>query len=263
MRACLLPALLLTVLLAAGCSQDDGGKVQLRYMAWGNPEQMALEEQFCQEFNRQNPDIEVSFLRVPGSAYRNKMIVMLASRTAPDVMRVDHYDFPGMVRKDYFRDLTPFAEADPGFKREEFFDLAIREGEYNGRLYGLNVLFGGYILYFNRTMLEQAGLEDPNELAKRGEWDMEQFRRYAIAMTKRDPGGRPLQFGVQIPGGLMTAPIVWNFGGDFLSEDRTVCLMDTPEASRAMQYLIDLRWKDRASPTPSQAANSADRKSVV
>ena len=65
-----------------GCGADPyAGKIQLRYMAWGNPEQLALEQEMCEDFNRQNPDIHVSFVRVPASAYKNKMIVMFASRT--------------------------------------------------------------------------------------------------------------------------------------------------------------------------------------
>ena len=75
-------------------------------MAWGNPEQMALEEKLCEQFGAENPDIEVKFFRVPGSAYLNKAIVMFASRTAPDVVRIDHYNFPDLVRKGYFLDLT-------------------------------------------------------------------------------------------------------------------------------------------------------------
>lgn len=242
----------------AGCQTDpDAGKIQLRYMAWGSPEQMALEEKFCAEFNRRNPDVHVRFFRVPGSAYLNKAIIMFASRTAPDVVRIDHFNFPDLVRKDYFYDLTELARKDPGFHPDDFFPQTIREGTYRGRLYGLNVMFGGWIMYYNRTLVKQAGLVDPYVLAKQGKWTYDRLRDYAVRITKFDERGRPLRFGVAIPNYPFTTPTIWAFGGQVLSPDHKRCLLDSPGTIRAYQYLADLRWKDHCSPTPSQAANSA------
>ncbi len=55
-----------TLCLAWGCGRDDfANKVQLRYMAWGNPEQMALEEHICDEFNE-----KILTFMSPSSKYR-------------------------------------------------------------------------------------------------------------------------------------------------------------------------------------------------
>ena len=109
--------------------------------------------------------------------------------------------------------MTPLAHADPTFDADDFFPQTIREGTYQGRLYGLNVMFGGEILYYNKTMVREAGLEDPYELAKKGEWTYDVFRRYSIAMTKRDDRDRPIQVGCRIPDFPMFAPVLWAFGG--------------------------------------------------
>ena len=85
-------------------------------MAWGNPEQLALEEQLCERFNFQQSEIHVRFLKVPGSAYANKSVVMLASDTAPDVMRVDHYNFANLQKKRFFLDLSSLATKDSDLK---------------------------------------------------------------------------------------------------------------------------------------------------
>lgn len=231
-------------------------KIVLRYMAWGNPQQMKLEEEFCEKFNAQNPDIHVKFFRVPGSAYQNKAIVMMASRTAPDVIRIDHYTFPSLVRKKYFLDMTDLAEKDKGFRREDFFPQTLSEGTYNGRLYGMNVLFGGVILYYNKTMVRKAGLEDPYDLWKRGEWTYDRYRQHAIAMTKFDESKRPVQFGCLIPGWPYTVAVIRAFGGDLLTPDGKKSRLGEPGAVSAYQFLTDLRWKDHCAPTPAQSANS-------
>lgn len=249
--------LLAPLFLLAGCQPPPrDGKVHIRYMAWGNPEQMAIEQQFCDRFNAENPDVHVEYLKVPNSAYQNKAILMMASRTAPDVLRIDHYAFPSLVRRNYFLDLSPLVEKDPTFRESDFFPQAIEEGTYDGKLYGLNVLFGGQILYYNKSMVKKAGLEDPYQLWKEGRWTYDQFRKHAIAMSVRGADGKPKQFGCQIPTFPFTAQVIWAFGGEILNPDGTKCMLGEPPAVAAYQYLNDLRWKDRCAPTPAQTANS-------
>ena len=65
--------------VVSGCHTGRGHGPDIRYMAWGNPEQLAVEQQLVDEFMRQNPDIRVRLFKVPQSAYLNKAIIMLAS----------------------------------------------------------------------------------------------------------------------------------------------------------------------------------------
>lgn len=241
----------------AGCGREpDDGKIHLRYMAWGNPDQLATEEELLRRFHTKNPDIRVTLFKVPGSAYRNKLILMFASRTAPDVARVDHYDFPQLVRRDYFHDLTEFTQADPDWDESDFIPWTLEEGRYQGRQFGLNVLCGGNIVHTNLTMCEEAGLEDPYDVWKRGEWTWQKLREYSIAMSKRHRDGRPIQLGFQFPGFVNQAPLLYCYGADILSPDHKTCLLDSPQAIEAYQFLLDLRWKDHVSPTPGEAAQA-------
>lgn len=243
----------------AGCSRGGGceaGKVCLRYMAWGNPEQLKVEQDFVARFNQENPDLKVKFVSVPGGAYAQKMTIMLVSNTAPDVMRVDHYVFPSLQEKGYFADLTPLAERDPGFRQSDFFPTAIAEGTVNGRLYGLNVLFGGVLIYYNKTLFRKAGLEDPYELYKKGAWTWDRFREDAIRLT-RFKDGLPVVFGTAVPVFPNSVPIVRAFGGELMSPDMRRCVIGSPEAAKGYQFIADLIWRDHAAPTPSQGANSA------
>jgi multiple sugar transport system substrate-binding protein len=225
-------------------------------MAWGNPQQLALEESLCKQFSAQNPGIRVRFLRVPASAYQNKMVLMLASHTAPDVMRVDHYQFPSLVKKEYFLDLTSYAKADASFHESDFFQKAIDECKWNRRLYGLNVLYGGIIVSYNKALLRQAGLEDPFALWQRGEWTWETFRNYARRLTVRSPDGRYQSFGFLIPTFPTTLLPVWGYGGQIMGPDGHVTL-DSPKAMLGWNLWHDMETVDKSAPLASQAANSA------
>jgi len=63
------------------------------------------------------------------------------------------------------------------------------EGTYlMGVVGGEDVPAGAYCLAFNKQMLEDAGLENPNDLYERGEWTWDKWREYLIALTKDSDG---------------------------------------------------------------------------
>ena len=248
----------LITLFACGCSSDlSAGKVNIRYMAWGNPEQMALEEQLCEKFNLENPDIHVKFLKVPGTAYLNKSIVMLASDTAPDVMRVDHYNFSNLQKKGFFLDLTDMTKADRDWNESDFYPQTIDECKVNGHVFGLNVLFGGTVIYYNKTMMARAGVEDPYVSWSKGRWNYDRFVDIATKLTKKDENGKYIQFGTAIPVFPSWTPMLYGFGGDFLNSSHTKSALSDPAAVAGLQFISDLRYKYACAPTLAQSSNSA------
>ncbi len=246
--------------LLTGCLpslQDEKGRTTIRYMAWGNPEQLQLERQIADAFEAKNPKIRVHLFMVPGSAYGDKLQLMLASRTAPDVMRVDHYIFPALARKEYFLDLEPFVAHEPPGFTDDFVPAALDECRFEGRLHALNVLFGGVQLYYNKTLFQAAKLPDPYEQSREKKWDWDAFLTAANALTKRE-GDRTVQFGTTFPAFPMWASVLWNRGGELLNQDLTrFTLADDPKAVEGMQDMTDLRWKHHCAPTPADAALSA------
>lgn len=226
-------------------------------MAWGNPEQLQVERQIADAFEATNPKARVHLFLVPGSSYADKLQLMLASRTAPDVMRVDHYMYPALVRKDYFLNLEPFVAAEPKGWTDDFVPAALDECRYQGKLHALNVLFGGVQLYYNKNLFADAKLPDPYDLYKAGKWNWEAFVNSANALTKRE-GDRTVQFGTTFPAFPQWASVIWNRGGEIMDKSLTrFVLGDDPHALEAMQDMADLRWKHHCAPTPADAALSA------
>lgn len=245
----------------------EAGEVVLTYMCWGNPQQLEAEREIIRLFNEKNRregrKLRVELFMPPAGGYAQKLRLMLASGTAPDIIRVDHYDFPSLVPRGYFRDLTDLAAADPDFNVNDFHPAAQRENYYNGRLYAVNVLFGGVICYYNKDLFRQALLDDPYELWKKGQWTWDKFEEVAQALTVRREG-RTVQYGVIMPGTAGGGVAnwtwfiwVWGEGGEILSEDRRTSLLDSPANIRAFQRYRDLRFRLRVAPTPADAAAAA------
>jgi len=237
--------------------ERDDGRTTIRYMAWGNPEQIAVEREIIRAFEARHPHLRVRLFMVPGSAYADKLQLMLASHTAPDVMRADHYYFPALARKEYFLPLEPFIEREPPGFLDDFVPIAIEEGKWRGRLYGLNVLFGAVMIYYNQDLFAAAGLPDPYELNRQGKWDWQAFLRAARKLTRYE-NGRAVQFGTNMVTWPLYASVIWNFGGEITDPGITRMTMgNDPGAIAGMQAYADLRWKWHCSPTPAESALSA------
>ena len=256
---------LIGILFAAGLAMliwrslpppEEVGRTTIRYMAWGNPEQLDAEMQLVKEFERRRPDIHVRLTLVPGSAYYQKLQIMLASGTAPDVFRCDHYQFPAYAHRGYFMPLTKFLAADKDFRLDDYFDHTVREGMYKGEFYGPSVLFGSRVIYYNKTAFAKEGLADPYVLYKRGEWTMDQFLEAAKRLTKYDERGMPTHFGV-LANVLDAWTFVWAFGGDILTTDGSRCVVDSPQAVEGLRFMQDLIHKHHVSPSAAESAMMA------
>ena len=252
MRATMASLLLLA--MASGCVSDESRGVEIRYMAWGNPAQLKVEKRFCAAFMATHPGIRIKFIQTPSSAYHNKMVLMLASRTAPDVMRADHFDFPALVAKDYFRPLDDLIAKDPEYRLADYFPTTVEEGVDRGRHYAVNVLFGAPVVYYNKDLLRLAGLEEPYALWRRGEWTWDAYRKYARAMTVRDAKGKPSAFGSFVNGFSYQCAVVYAFGGRIMRDGRVA--LAEGKSLEAFRFLYDMRFRDRVEPSAAQSANS-------
>lgn len=246
-------------------AQRDGD-VQIEFLVWGNPAQLAAVKAVMQQFNaqcqRQGKHEKVVLFMPPDGGYLQKLLMMFASHTAPDTAVVDLYDFSSLAGKGYFRDLTDLAAADPTFHLSDFHPSVRREDMYRGRLYGLDTLYGGLICYYNADMFRQAGLADPYTLWKQGKWNWTAFDDDARRLTVRDTNRKPVSFGLLLPGAaigpsaILYSLFLWRFGGHLLTPDKSHSMLGSAPDIKTIQYLRDLVFKSRVMPaTGDQAAS--------
>jgi len=229
--------------------RDD--KTHIRYMTWGNPTQVATDKAVLERFMELNPDIVVEAITAPGGPYHQKLQVMLASNTAPDVFKMDLYWLPKYFPYGYFMPLNELDAKDPDFSFDDFYAQTKEELSYNGKIYGLNTLFGGKMMYYNKTAFQKAGLPDPWEQQQRGEWTFDAMLHAAKTLTVQ--GDRRIErFGIRLDQGDLWW-IIWGFGGDAIDKQHNVYL-DKPETIAGLKFFHDLMHEHRVMPQPGEAA---------
>jgi len=256
-----LPAVLLCLVVLgytlSGCSkpQEKPDIVELKLTMWGKQDDMDFYLKALEEFYEEHPKVRVRIELVPWSRMFDKLLISTAGGRPPDVSRIDSVYFTPCAAKGLLECLDPYIENDPQFDIEDFYTPAFEGwGMYDGKIYGIPGDVDIYAMYYNKTMFDRYGIPYPDET-----WDWDKYLWAAKKLTKDlDGDGRLDQWGV-IPD-TWWQDYVWQNGGDILNEDNTECILDRPEAYKAIQFVVDLRNKYHVAPTPADAADIGPQK---
>lgn len=246
------------LLLVAACAGDeeqadegggDGGPVTITLQEWNEVPGTPLGE-VLQAFEEQNPDITVEIApQIPfGNEYDTRMQTQLGAGTAPTIFRMND-DFLGSFSLEgVLKDLSGYTE---GLDQEQYvealYDFGTQEdGTYTAWTIGVQPR----VLFYNKDMFEEAGVDlPPTEYTDEG-WMWEDFLTAAEALT--------------IPGERWGASIMHDTGAEQIwsinngsetgvySEDGTEFTLAEPEAAEGLQYVVDLTCEHEVQPPWSE-----------
>lgn len=248
-------ALLATALVgaAAGCSPSRAdARTELRFCFFGGYEEWKLWQRMAREFEAQNPDLRLKLLYWPGPNYEDKIKLVMAAGTAPDIISAQDEPFPNYCKLDQFEDLTPYlARHADEYHPDLYFPTSLETFRYEGKQRAIPWNGGQMMVYYNRKLFREAGLPDPPAR----DWTLSDFTEYARKLTRdHDGNGRIDQFGFEINAVWMNSliPWVWNFGADILDPEMTRCTLNTSQGVAALQWIRDLRYRHHAAPQAAE-----------
>ena len=198
---------------------------------------------------------------------REKLTVAMATRTLPDLTRVDALNVVDFFAGGGFRSVQPFVDAD-GYQFDWAYDVVRPWLDYppnSGDLYLMPFQGGSQIVYYNKDHFDEAGVDYPSK-----DWTWIDYLEIAQKLTKFDDRGKALRYGsfafpnmwwdswfitlVQA-GGVPFRSDAWQLGGftdpEFLGPADTALPGYSVEAMRqAMQFLHDLVYEYEACSRP-------------
>lgn len=120
----------------------------------------------------------------------------------------------------------------------------------DGKLYGFPTDINVSMLLYNKALLDAGGGKTPAD-----EWTWEGLLDEAKRQTAG--GGSDRRWGMALPSDW--EPNVWGDGGEVLNKDENLCLLDQPAAYNAIQWLADLRFRQRVAPLPTDLAQQNEQ----
>lgn len=249
--------------LAAACRQQERPAAPaplrpatIRFTYWGaSPDEIQVQDRVIATFREKLPQIQVENAGEPSGTgpYHEKLLVQLASGTAPDVARMQSANMPRFALRGLLVALDELIRRDR-YGLEDFWPAVLPLSRYQEKLYTLPVIGGPNPLFWNGRLFRQAGLPAPPEEDARGSWTWERFAEVARRLTQRD--GETLRtagFSVNLSWDGI-GPFLWSAGGDYFDAERRRCTLTDAPAVEAVQFLADLLHRHRVAPRPGEPA---------
>ncbi|HEX5322624.1 MAG TPA: ABC transporter substrate-binding protein [Capsulimonadaceae bacterium] len=250
--------ILLSLAFFAGCgrssdsSSDNSGPIVLDYWnGFTGPDGVTMTA-MVNEFERENPDIQVKMQIIPWGTYYDKLTLSLAYGGAPDVFILQSARFPEFASTGTIRPLTDlYAQSGAHFGENQFTPVTWNESIYKGVHYSLPLDTFPIGMYYNTKLFQEAGIVDANGQAK-PPTTLAEFLADAQKLTKDTTGsGRPDQWGFVFTNEHTNwLTFARQFGGDIVTPDGKAGEMSSPASLAATQLMCDLVYKYHVAPRP-------------
>lgn len=229
-------------------------RTKIRVMGTTVDPQRGLElwDLWKQQIEEANPDIEVEFITPIPGINTEKLLTMVATGDAPDVIQGSSIEF---AARGLLVDLTSLIERDGILGERPYFDKAVQTVKYTDKFFAMPGGLSTYVFWVNIDQLEQAGFTYPAD----GVLTYDEFEAIAkeVTVVGEDQWGYATDtWFSRMP------PLIWTRGGDLFEYDATTgfavrSTFNTQPVIDAVQWNADLITKHQVSPEDAGGAEEA------
>lgn len=167
-------------------------------------------------FEKENPNITVEYVTAPYGEIVNQVINMAGGGDRVDMIFGEIDWVPGLADSGL---TVPITDVLPADYLADFYPAILESFHVDGEAYGLPMYVSPYILYYNKDLFEQAGL-DPNKPPTTYDEMMEYAEK--LSQLKDANGNKVYAFGqttasVPVSGSSLNA-MIFNYGGTLLDD---------------------------------------------
>ncbi len=217
----------------------SGEQVTITYGMWDQTQQATMQT-VIDAFEAKNPNINVEIQLVPWAQYWDNLKTAAAGGDLFDTFWMNGPFFPFYASRDVLLDLTPYMQ-ETGFDDSKYPASILGSYNYNGKQYGGPFYYDSIGLYYNKDLFDAAGIAYPD-----ASWDWNKLREVSQQLTKA-----PNQYGIVTwwSSQEQTYNFIFSNGGEVVADNK--CQVSQPAAVEAVQYLVDLIYKDKVSQEPA------------
>jgi len=235
------------MLLALALAPGLCGAAPVRLVVWGmgaTAESKDMDAKI-RVFEERHPDIKIAALSMGAGAMNpQKLMTAIVGGVPPDLVQQDRFTIGDWASRDAFRPLDDLLRADArstdpfAIRQKDYVPATWAETVYEGHIYAIPNSTDDRVLYYNRALFRQAGL-DPD----RPPQTWEELIADAKRLTKRAPNGGYDRMGlVPLFGQGWLYLWSWQEDGEVMSPDGRRCTLDNPQTTQALSALVS--WYD-------------------
>jgi len=219
---------------------------------WSRPqgEDGGIIKLMIDEFNRTHTDVQAKLTIIPQEQFVQKVATAYRSGDAPDITSVDLIYVPYFAKAGAFEDVTSIYNA--AKYKNQWSKAHVALSKYKNKMYSLPFTAEGSVLFWNKDLFKQAGL-DPEKAPT----TMAEILSAAKKITALGGDTKGYYFSGACSGcNIFTfAPYIWAQGGDVLNKDGSPNFA-SKEAKVALKFYKDL-WDAGTVPESAKNDNGA------
>lgn len=219
---------------------DRSAEGTINFYYWDGGQTEAVEA-LIGLFEEQQPQIKVVPTQIPTSEYWTKLQTSLPNGTGPDVFWMN------MTAPDYFNagllyDMGERIKAE-GVDLSVFPSLLTNLYIQGEAVYAIPKDYDGIALFYNKAIFDEMGIPYPTDAMT---WDQ------LLDLAQKVTNDQHYGFVAQNAGNVCYQDFIYSNGGRISAADHAGCEINKPEAVEAIQYLHDMMYKSKVSPTYSE-----------
>ncbi|MFC4103422.1 ABC transporter substrate-binding protein [Paenibacillus xanthanilyticus] len=231
--------------------QAAAKNVNLKFSFWGNDTHKKMYEDMFATYKETHPNVNVEIVTIPFADYQQKLSIMSASKSAPDIAWMAERMIPQFLSNGQLADLEPLKQ-DAAFKIEDMVPSTLNLVTRENKVYGIPFSTPPMMIYYNKTMFQANNLPTPTELYKQGKWTYEEMLKAAKALANPDKGIYGVNF---VRSGWQNWPDAMQshfnaFGAQLFNPEGNAFTLNAKEGEQALQVYSDMIFKDNVHPKP-------------
>jgi multiple sugar transport system substrate-binding protein len=223
---------------------------------WARADDEVFLPQLIKEFNASHTNIQVNLTLVPDAQVVQKYALAASSGGGPNIAAIEVSTIPQFTNSGWLQDITSDVAALP--YKADLSPAHLTQGAYNGTQYAVPLSADVSVLYWNKTLFKQAGLNPDTAPAN---W--QDILTDAKAVRKLGGDNYGYFFSGACGGcmGFTMLPYVWANGGDVLSQSggkATPTLSPNQQLADTLNFYRTI-WQDGVAPQTAKTENGADQ----
>ncbi|MGD8784854.1 MAG: sugar ABC transporter substrate-binding protein [Thioalkalispiraceae bacterium] len=216
--------LLVTIICLSiiGCerTEQDASNAEVIVTVWahaGQAGERQVTEQQLQAFERSNDDIQIKLTFIPERSYNAQVQAAAIAGELPDLLE---FDGPYLYNYAWQGHLQPLEDLLTKELQQDLLPSIIKQGTYQGHLYGIGSFDSGLALYARRSILNKINARIPAHPAQA--WSIKEFEQILLKLSEIDDDGAVLDLKLNYPDEWFSfgfSPVLQSAGGDLIDRN--------------------------------------------
>jgi len=242
----------LSLFILAGCApgkkSEKNGVVEIDFWHfWGSEQRKPTIEAMIKEFNDKNPNIKVKATFVPWDDIFTKSLAAVSAGNPPDVVVQDVLSVGVRASRNQVTDISQFVDEDV---KKRFIPQLWDAVQHDGKTYGLPFNTDTRLLFYNKKLFKEAGLEEAPKTWK-------ELEEYAEKLDKKEDGKVNTYGFYPLWGNMGFSSWVYSNDGGFYDNPSkpAQATINSENNLETLEWI--LKWRDKYGAQNINAANSS------